>query len=287
MSQETHNPLQKYFRQPGAYVKLPSHRSSFFDSEAIEYAKESKEVAVYPMTATDEINFRTPDALVTGDAVLNTIKSCVPEVKDPKKLFKNDIDFLLAVIRCISYKSFDIEAKCPECKATNTYTISLDSILEAVEYLDNEYPVNLDNGLTIMVTPQKYESTLKYLSIALEESSFLRTLSGGTPDMMADPERMKKLSKSLQHISQMSHEIMIDSIAAVINEYDNVNVTDKNYIKEFVSNINTDEVKIISTEVDRVNAIGLLKDHNVKCTECEHEWKAEMMYDPVAFFTQS
>jgi hypothetical protein len=286
MTQESHNPLQKYFRQPRAYIKLPSHKTNFFDPEAVEYAKESKEIAVYPMTATDEINFRSPDALVTGDAVLNTIKSCVPEVKNPSKLFKNDIDFLLAIIRCISYKSFDIEANCPKCKTTNTYTVPLDSILEAVEYLDNEYPVNLDNGLTVMVIPQKYESTLKYLNIALEESSFLRTLGGGT-NMMPNTDKMKKLSKSLEHISQMSHEIMIDSIAAIINEHDNINVTDKNYIKEFVSNINAEEVKIISTEVDRVNTLGLLKNHEIKCTECDHEWKAEMMYDPVAFFTQS
>ena len=60
----TGNPLAKHFRQPSIYIKLPSE-GVWYD-ESIITISESGEVPVYPMTALDEITYRTADALFNG-----------------------------------------------------------------------------------------------------------------------------------------------------------------------------------------------------------------------------
>ena len=51
------NPLKKYYRQPKQYIKLPSGYK-FYPEGAIQ-VPESGEIAVYPMTAKDELLFKT------------------------------------------------------------------------------------------------------------------------------------------------------------------------------------------------------------------------------------
>ena len=68
------NPLKKYYRQPKQFVKLPSNYR--FYTEGSISVPESREVAVYPMTAKDEMMFKTPDALLNGQATVDVIQSC-------------------------------------------------------------------------------------------------------------------------------------------------------------------------------------------------------------------
>ena len=60
---ENTNPLNKYFRQPAIYVSLPS--GTDYPPHVITPAQ-TGELGVMPMTAKDEIRFKTPDALMNG-----------------------------------------------------------------------------------------------------------------------------------------------------------------------------------------------------------------------------
>ena len=53
---------------------------------------ENRELPVYPMTAIDEITYRTPDALFNGQAVVNVIHSCVPNIKNAWEIPGTDLD---------------------------------------------------------------------------------------------------------------------------------------------------------------------------------------------------
>ena len=55
------NPLKQYFRQPAIYIRLPSQGKNY--PEGSLNMPPTGELAVYPMTAIDEITYRTPDAL--------------------------------------------------------------------------------------------------------------------------------------------------------------------------------------------------------------------------------
>jgi hypothetical protein len=62
----SNNPLQQYFRQPAIYVQLPS-QGKFYPAGTLNPST-TGEYPVYPMTAIDEITYRTPDALFNGQA---------------------------------------------------------------------------------------------------------------------------------------------------------------------------------------------------------------------------
>ena len=65
------NPLANWFRQPKIYVKLPS-QGRFYPDGTLDVST-TEEYPVYSMTAKDELMFKTPDALITGQASVEVI----------------------------------------------------------------------------------------------------------------------------------------------------------------------------------------------------------------------
>ena len=98
---ENTNPLQKYYRQPAIYIKLPS-AGRYYDANTYT-PTETGEIPVLPMTAKDELSFKTPDALINGQATVDVIKSCVPNLLDPWKMVNYDTDTILLAIRIATY----------------------------------------------------------------------------------------------------------------------------------------------------------------------------------------
>ena len=76
---ENSNPLNKYFRQPAIYVSLPTGGN--YPPHVVTPSK-TGEFGIMPMTAKDEIRFKTPDALMNGEGVVDVIHSCVTDIKD-------------------------------------------------------------------------------------------------------------------------------------------------------------------------------------------------------------
>ena len=89
----SNNPLKQYFRRPSIYLKLPSGGEGY-EPEVLSMS-ETGELPIYPMTAIDEITVRTPDALYNGLAIVELIKSCMPDIKDPWAINSNDLDAIL------------------------------------------------------------------------------------------------------------------------------------------------------------------------------------------------
>ena len=90
---QTANPLKQFFRQPSIYLRLPS-LGQYWDQSAIDMPP-NKELPVYPMTAIDEITYRTPDALFNGQAVINVIQSCIPAIRDAWSTPGSDLNSIL------------------------------------------------------------------------------------------------------------------------------------------------------------------------------------------------
>ena len=125
------NPLKQYFRRPEIYIKLPSG-GNFYPEGSIDLP-ENKELPVYPMTAIDEITSKTPDALFNGTAVVDIIKSCLPNIKDPWSVPSIDLDHILIAIRVASNGNLlDIESICPSCNEEASYDINLIGLLSNI-----------------------------------------------------------------------------------------------------------------------------------------------------------
>ena len=116
----TDNPLAGYFRKPAVHMTLPSG-GQFYPPGSLEMPP-TGELPVYPMSALDEISYKTPDALFNGSAVIDVIKSCIPAIKDPWQMSAIDLPAILTNIRIASFgHMMEIDTQCPKCKEGYLY----------------------------------------------------------------------------------------------------------------------------------------------------------------------
>lgn len=279
----TNNPLKQFYRVERSAVKLPS-RGKFYDDGIIDM-NDDGEVAIFPMTAADEMQLRNPDALLTGAAITDVLKSCVPSLKEPKKLLSCDIDALMIGVRHASYgDDASMTVKCPNCGHENEFSLNLEVMLNSTETLDEEYEVVLHGGdVTVFVKPGTFSSLMKRQRSAFQGAQVQKVLLD--PDM-DEERRLKAFAQTFKQMSKVSFELIIDAIhkVAFTNEEGEVQeVTSKMHIDEFIRNISKSEVDKIEEKIAEVNSVGIQKMMEVVCLNCEHKWESPIEFNPVNF----
>lgn len=279
----TNNPLQQFYRVERSSVKLPS-RGKYYSNGVIEL-NDDGEVAIYPMTAADEMQLRNPDALLTGAAISDVLKSCVPSLKEPKKLLSCDIDALMVGVRHASYgDDASMTVKCPKCKHENEYALNLEMLLNSTEVLEDEYEVVLHGGdVTVFVKPGTFASLMKRQRSAFEGAQVQKILLD--PDL-DEERRIKAFAQTFRKLTKITFELIIDAIDKVVftnAEGEVQEVTSKQHIDEFVRNISKGEVDKIEERIKEVNTVGIQKTMDVICTSCEHKWETPIEFNPVNF----
>jgi len=273
------NPLKQYFRQFKLFLKLPSG-TSYYAPDAITFT-DTGEVGVMPMTGKDELILKNPDALLNGEALTEVIKSCVPAVSNPRILLTNDIDALITAIRYATYNDgLETELLCPKCKHPNLFKLDLQYSLDNMSYLEPDYTINLESGLTIYVKPYGFPEMLHGLHAQFEQSKLTRAMESET---ITDDQRLKLFASSFKELSTVTYTLMCNSVVRVVDESNGVNVTDKEFIKDFLQNIDKKSVDLISDLIKEINLIGIKRTFTAKCEKCEHQWESEIDFNPVNF----
>ena len=280
MNQHAHtNPLKKYFRQYAMYLKIPG--TNFGYSPDIITFTDSGEVGIMPMTGKDELILKNPDALLNGEAIIEVIKSCVPAVKDPKRLLNNDIDALITAIRHCTYgHALESSVTCPKCEEENTYKLDLMYALENMTFLDESYVVNLDSGLSVFVKPYGFPELLAGLHAQFEQAKLTKALESAE---MSEEERLKIFSAAFSKLTHTTHSLLADSVISIVDESSNIHVTDRRDIGEFLANISKHELDLIFELINRINQIGIKKNFSITCSKCNHTWQSNMDFNPANF----
>ena len=157
---ENINPLQKYYRQPVIYIKLPSN-GRYYDSNTFT-PTETGEIPILPMTAKDELTFKTPDAMINGQATVDVIKSCVPNLLDPWKMVNYDTDAILLAIRIATYgETMDIRFVVPVTNEEQEHTVNLPAVLEDLGKVNVEDYATTSKGFKIKILPLDYKNLTK------------------------------------------------------------------------------------------------------------------------------
>lgn len=281
------NPLASYFRTAKNYIDLPSG-CKFYDDTVIKQ-EDHGEIAILPMTTQDELLFKTPDALLNGEAIRKIITSCVPQVLDPTKLLINDVDALLLAIKHASYgDNLTLNAVCPKCSKENTYNMSIDQSISQAEKLDDVYVVNLENGLSVFVQPYTLATNNKATRTTFEENKVLKSLNNPA---LSEEEKLHSVSNAVKKLSELNFDLITECITVIKgkNNDGEFSVTDKENIKEFIFNIHRHDAKEINDKIAEINRIGIKKKYKVVCDneECKHEWDVDLDIDPSSFFTES
>ena len=156
---ENPNPLSKYFRQSAVYISLPT--SGNYPPTVLEKSQ-TGEIGVMPMTARDEIKFKTPDALMNGQGVVDVVESCIPQIKDAWQISNYDLDTILIAIRIATYgETMDINFNVPITNEQSSHTVNLPALLEQIKSQEIINEMVLKDGLKIHVRPLTYRDMTK------------------------------------------------------------------------------------------------------------------------------
>ena len=272
------NPLKAFFRQPAIYLKLPSD-GAYWPEGSVEFPQ-NRELPIYPMTAVDEITYRTPDALFSGQSVINVIQSCVPNIKNAWNAPFVDINSILIGIRIASYgHNMEIHTVCTECKHEDEFELDLRHVLDSLEFPD--YSDHVHSGeLEIVFQPMTYEQQNDINLRQFDLQRIIRMIPG--QENVSDEDKLTQMAEVMRNITKLTMEAMKMSIAAI--QTSSMVVTDVDHIEEFLNNCDRSVFNTI-----REHAIGLrqkaeMKPVHLTCTDCGKDYEQVLSMDMANFF---
>jgi hypothetical protein len=271
------NPLAKHFRQPAIYIKLPSN-GVWYDDSVIDIP-ENGEIPVYPMTALDEITYRTADALFNGEAVTTVIKSCVPAFIDAEKISSQDLDTVLVGIRLASFgHEMEFTSKCPECEEQNDLALDLREIMERIKTADFTTPLKFSD-VEVYFKPLTLKEQNQNNSEQFEDQKIMESI----PTMEgSEEEKLKILQKAFNNISKLTLAAIAKSIS-MIKSGDDI-VVDQKHIEEYIENCPTADFTKIKDKIGTIRETSEMEPLQIACNDCKHEYKTPFTLNVANFF---
>ncbi len=279
---ENANPLNKYFRQASIYVKLPS--GTDYPADVVTKS-ETGEIGIMPMTAKDEIRFKTPDALMNGQGVVDVIQSCVPEIKDAWQIKSYDLDTILVAIRIATYgETMEINFNVPGANESVAHTVNLPAILDEIQKTTVDTALTLKDGLKITVQPLTYRDMT---STSLQTFQQQKMYSAIQDSELPDEDKATRFNDAFKKLTELNSSILLKNMAS-ITMTDGTVITDPAHIKEFVDNANATVIKEIETKLMDLRTQGAVKPLKMKATEEQIKKGAPASYEvPVTFDTSN
>lgn len=271
------NPLKQYFRQPAIYIRLPS-AGKFWADGSLDLP-ENRELPVLPMTAVDEITYRTPDALFNGQAVVTVIQSCLPNIQDAWRMPTIDVNSVLIAIRIASYgHELEITTTCPSCETESDYVLDLRSVLDRLECPD--YAETLKQGdLEVSFTAMDYA---QQNAINIEQFENQRMIALIPDSDLSEAEKLSRMTELMKTITDLTIRAMVHSIAQIRTP--NASVTDRAHIREFLSSCDRQMFTEVRDHVVDLRRKTDLKPIHLKCSNCQHEYDQQLNLDMSSFF---
>lgn len=271
------NPLKQYFRQPSIYIRLPS-QGQFYPPGTLDMPP-NLEIPVLPMTAVDEITYRTPDALFNGSAMVNVIHSCVPNIKNAWAIPAMDVDTILVGIRVASYgHSLELTSQCPKCKHEHEFSVDLRMVLDQLRTPDYNTPIH-HGDLEFYFKPMTYQNLNENNQMQFEQQKLMALL----PDAeLPDAEKIASISDALRKITAITIDALCQSIGAV--KTPSSLVTEPEFIRELMQNCDRTIFNSVRDHIIKLKTSSELQPLLIKCPECSHEYEQGMTLDMTSFF---
>jgi hypothetical protein len=275
--QKKPNPLSQWYRQPKIWIQFPS-KGEFYPPGALDKS-DNDQYPVYAMTAKDEMLFKTPDALLTGQSTVEVIKSCIPAILDPWKMPSLDVDVALIAIRVATYgDNMEISSNCPSCQAENNYEVNLSNWLGNIGTFDYD-PVIDVNPLTVHIRPYTYQELTKTSLKTMEQQRIFQIIND---DTISDESKLEKFGVSFVKLTELTVDVIASCISKI--ETPDGETSDPEQIKEFINNTSKDIFDKISERINGIKKEIEFKPLDAKCTSCDEEFSMPITIDQSNFF---
>ena len=249
------NPLATLMRQPKLNVKLPSKGQYWPKGSLATLA--NNEYPVYSMTAKDEIMLKNPNAMATGQAVVNVIQSCIPAITNAWECPNLDLDTLLIAIRVATYGSV-MKTPVTIDDDIEEFDVDLVTVLEQLyEKITWREQLALDNGLIVYLKPLPYKTVIKASGESIETQKIMSVVNN---DKLTEEQKLSKFKDSFVKLTEVTLSVVADSIFQI--DTAEGSVTDRAFISEFMEQCDRDVFNAIKDQLDTLtkeNAIETIK----------------------------
>jgi hypothetical protein len=224
------NPLQRFMRQPKIYITLPSE-GKYWPPGTID-VPDNGQLPVYSMTAKDEMLFKTPDALMNGQAVVDVIQSCIPNIKNAWNTPSIDMDIILIAIRIATYgEKMAVTVNVPVINEERDYDVDLHQFIDKVSNNQWIEQIPITDEMILFIRPLTYRHLTKISMKSFETNKIIQIASN---EKLSDQEKLDMVSNSFKVLSDLTTDMMVGTIYKI--KTPDGDVTETRYIKEFIEN---------------------------------------------------
>jgi len=279
------NPLSAFMRQPKIYIRLPSN-GEYWPEGSLDHS-DTGEYPVYSMTAKDEILLNIPDALMNGQAVVDVIENCMPNIKNAWEMPNIDVDYILLAMRLATYGEM---MKTPikigndlEMEYHVDIRVIMDSLLDQIIWSP---VIPVSDELTIFVKPLNYRQMTKTALQTFETQKILQAVNN---EKLDEEEKVKIFKDSFKKLTGVTVGVIADSIYRI----DTVSgsVENPKFIREFVENIDKEMFNIIQKHLEALKDQNTIKPVVATVTDEMREQgvtgdtiEIPLTFDPSTFF---
>jgi hypothetical protein len=146
--------------------------------------------------------------------------------------------------------------------------------------IPSENRVRLSDEVIAYLRPYNMDNATRMAMASFEETRKVQATEDAEEKV-----RTKQINESMQRIVEMSIDVLSACVLrVVVAEGD---VYDPQSIHKFILNISKAWVDKLNEKSDEINSMGIDKHYAVVCPECNHEWKAEIEFNPSSFFASA
>jgi hypothetical protein len=254
------NPLASFMRQPKIFIRLPSEGNYWPEGSLLR--SENGEYPIYSMTAQDELLLKIPDALMNGQAVVDVIQNCMPNIKDAWQIPSIDIDVILIAIRIATYGE-QLTTPLTIGDSELEYTVDLRSVMDTLMNQISWVPhVPVNEDLTIYVRPINYKQVSQ---LAIQNFETQKILQVANNETMSDEDKVAIFKESFSKLSKVT----LGMVAASIYKVDSSqgSTEDPNFIKEFMGNVDKEIFNVVQKHLETLKDQNSVKPIIIPVTE--------------------
>ena len=278
------NPLSGFMRQPKIYIKLPSG-GQYWAKGSLELS-ETEEYPVYSMTAKDEMMLKIPDALISGQALVDVIQHCMPNVKNAWAVPNLDLDVILIAIRVATYgEKMSIPLNIPDTDLT--YEVDLRYVMASlIEQITWQESVQVTPELVVYVKPMDYRQVSASAVKTFETQRMLQIVNDST---MTDVEKSSSFKEAVDKLNDITVGLINNSVFRIDSSQGATD--DLKFIKEFLDNADKEIFDTIKVHIEQLRNQNNIKPIVIEPTPDMIEKgvpnepiEIPLVFDPSTFF---
>jgi hypothetical protein len=188
---------------------------------------------------------------MNGQAVVDVIQSCIPNIKDAWKTPNIDLDLILVAIRIATYgEMMEISHVVPNINEVVEHQIDLRIMLDQLSVNRWEDAVEINEQLTCFVRPLTYKHVTMTSMKAFETQRLMQAVND---DDISDEKKLEVFNQSFSRMTDITVDLVADTVQAI--QTPDTLVKEPAYIKEFLKNADADLYKKINDHIARMKKI--------------------------------